>query len=83
MLAATEIRIIKDRCGRPGARANAIAERWIASASRECLDWILIISKRHMRLVFSNYANKDNSHRPHPSLQQIPPCWTSAFTFPG
>ena len=32
-------------------RANAIAERWIASARRECLDQMLITGGRHLRLV--------------------------------
>ena len=30
----------------PGARANAIADRWIASARRECLDQMLITGER-------------------------------------
>ena len=29
-------------------RANAHAERWVGSARRECLDWILILSQRHL-----------------------------------
>jgi putative transposase len=52
---------------------NAIAERWIASARRECLDRILITGERHLRLVFSEYADHYNSHRPHRMLQQNPP----------
>ena len=34
-------------------RANAIAERWIASARRECLDQMLITGERHLRLVLT------------------------------
>jgi putative transposase len=54
-------------------RANPIAERWIASARRECLDRMLIISEQHLRLVLSEYAGHDNGHRPHRTLQQTRP----------
>jgi putative transposase len=54
-------------------RGNAIAERWIASARRECLDRMLVISERHLRLVLSEYADHYNSHRPHRTLLQNPP----------
>jgi hypothetical protein len=43
------VRIIKTPVQAP--RANAIAERWISSARRECLDQMLITGERHLRLV--------------------------------
>jgi transposase InsO family protein len=54
-------------------RANAIAERWIASARHECTDRMLITGERHLRLVLSEYADHYNCHRPHRSLGQDPP----------
>jgi putative transposase len=54
-------------------RANAIAERWIASARRECLDRMLITGERHLRLVLNDYTDHYNLHRPHRALQQNPP----------
>jgi putative transposase len=54
-------------------RDNAIAERWVGSARRECLDRILITSGRHLRLVLGEYAGHYNIHRPHRALQQNPP----------
>ena len=30
-------------------KANAYAERWVGSARWECLDWMLIVSQRHLR----------------------------------
>jgi hypothetical protein len=64
-------RIIKTPVQAP--RANAIAERWVGSARRECLDRVLITGKRHLRLVLGEYVDHYNSHRPHRTLQQNPP----------
>jgi transposase InsO family protein len=71
VLAAAGTRIIKTPVQAP--RANAIAERWIASARRECLDRMLITGERHLRLVLDEYADHYNSHRPHRALHQGPP----------
>jgi putative transposase len=54
-------------------RANAIAERWIASARRECLDRMLITGERHLQLVLSQYVDHFNVHRPHRTPRQNPP----------
>jgi putative transposase len=54
-------------------RANAICERWIASARRECTDRILITGQRHLHQVLSQYADHYNTHRPHRTLSQQPP----------
>jgi hypothetical protein len=48
-------RIIKTPVRAP--RANATAERWIASARRECLDQMLITGERHLRLILSEYID--------------------------
>ena len=53
--------------------SNAIAERWIASARRECLDRMLITNERHLRLVLGEHADHYNAHRPHRALPQGPP----------
>jgi putative transposase len=54
-------------------RANAITERWIASARRECLDRMLITGERHLHLVLGEYTGHYNTHRPHRTLHQNPP----------
>jgi putative transposase len=71
VLTAVGGRIIKAPVRAP--RANAIAERWVGSARRECLDRMLITGERHLRLVLGGYIDHYDMHRPHRSLQQNPP----------
>jgi putative transposase len=71
VFAAVGIRIIRTPVQAP--RANAVAERWIASARRECLDRMLITGERHLRLVLSEYIDHYDFHRPHRALHQSPP----------
>jgi putative transposase len=68
---ATGMRIITTPAQAP--RANAICERWIASARRECTDRILIADRRHLHHVLSEYVDYYNTHRPHRALSQKPP----------
>ena len=65
------LRIIKSPIQAP--RANAVAERWVGSARRECLDRMLITGEQHLRLVLGEYVDHYNTHRPHRTLQQNPP----------
>jgi transposase InsO family protein len=59
IFAAAGMRIIKTPVRAP--RANAIAERWVGSARRECTDRMLIVGERHLRLVLGEYADHYNS----------------------
>ena len=54
-------------------QANAFAERWIATARRELLDRILIINRRHLTAVLTEYVAHFNDHRPHRALNQAAP----------
>ena len=65
------IRIINTPVRAP--RANAIAERFIGTLRRECLDHLLIIGTRHLTAALQEYINHYNGHRPHRSLHQHPP----------
>jgi putative transposase len=73
VLTAAGIRIIKTPVQAPRAIAIAIAERWIASARRECLDRMLITGERHLQLILAEYVDHYNVHRPHRTLHQHPP----------
>jgi putative transposase len=54
-------------------RANAHAERWVATARAECLDWILIRNPGHLQRVLTIYTEHYNRSRPHRSLDLQPP----------
>ena len=66
-----DIRIIRTPVRAP--RANAIAERFIGTLRRECLDHILITGRRHLAAVLREFVEHYNTHRPHRSLDQHPP----------
>src|SRR3954447_11251495 len=66
-----DMRIIRTPIRAP--RANAIAERFIGTLRRECLDHLLITGPRHLDVVLREYVEHFNAHRPHRSLDQRPP----------
>jgi putative transposase len=66
-----DMRIIRTPIRAP--RANAIAERFIGTLRRECLDHLLIAGPRHLDVVLREYVQHFNAHRPHRSLDQRPP----------
>jgi putative transposase len=66
-----DLRIIRTPIRAP--RANAIAERFIGTLRRECLDHLLITGPRHLDIVLHEYVQHFNTHRPHRSLDQRPP----------
>jgi hypothetical protein len=65
------LRLIKTPIAAP--RAKAHAERWVGSVWRECLDRLLIVSRRQLETVLREYAAHYTTHRPHRSLDQQPP----------
>jgi putative transposase len=44
--------------------ANAYAERWVRTLRTDCLDRILILSRRHLEHVLCVYRRHYNQHRP-------------------
>jgi putative transposase len=71
VFAGADIGIIRTPVRAP--RANAIAERFIGTLRRECLDHVLITGPRHLAVVLREYVAHNNTHRPHRSLRQHPP----------
>ncbi len=56
-------------------RANVFAERFVRTIRTECLDHLLVFSRRHLEAVVSEYLRHYNQARPHRSLaldQPIP-----------
>jgi putative transposase len=71
VFAADGIRIINTPVRAP--RANAVAELFVGTARRECLDRTLILGRRHLEAVLCEYVEHYNRHRPHRSLSQRAP----------
>jgi putative transposase len=71
VFASEGIQIIKTPVRAP--KANATAERLIRTIRAECLDWLLIVNRRHLERVLRVFADHYNSHRPHRSLDLKPP----------
>jgi Integrase core domain len=63
VFAGADIRIIRIPVRAP--RVNAIAERFIGTLRRECLDHLLITEPRHLDIVLGAYLEHFNAHRPH------------------
>jgi len=65
------IRIVKTAVLAP--KANAIAERFVRTVRTECLDWLLILNRRHLEHVLRVYVDHYNRERPHRALELRPP----------
>jgi len=62
VFAGADIRIIRTPVRAP--RANSIAEPFIGTLRRECLDHLLITGDRHLAVVLQDYLQHYNTHRP-------------------
>ena len=71
VFADADIHVIRTPVRAP--RANAIAERFIGTLRRECLDHPLITGPRHLAAVLREFVEHYDAHRPHRSLHQRPP----------
>jgi putative transposase len=71
ILVSEGIRIIRTPARAPNA--NAYAERWVGSVRRECLDRLLIFSRRQLEHILRVYIRHFNHERPHRALELRPP----------
>ena len=65
------IRIVRAPIRAP--QANAVAERFVRTIRSECLDWLLILNRRHLERVCRVFINHYNGHRPHRALDLTSP----------
>ncbi|MGH2546541.1 MAG: integrase core domain-containing protein [Actinomycetota bacterium] len=65
------IRVIRTPIKAPNA--NASCERWVGTARAECLDWVLILGRRHLERVLRTYIGHYNQSRPHRGLGLLTP----------
>jgi putative transposase len=49
-------------------KANAYAERWVQTVRAECLDWTLVLGRRHLLRILGAYVRHYNQQRPHRGL---------------
>ena len=49
--------------------ANAHAERFVRTLREECLDWLLILGRRHLEPLLREHVNHYNRERPHRALE--------------
>ncbi len=54
-------------------KANAHAERWVQTVRAECLDWTLVLGRRHLERELREYVRHYNAQRPHRSLALATP----------
>jgi putative transposase len=65
------VRVIQTPIRAP--QANAFAERFVRTVRGECLDWLLILGRRHLEQVLRTYTTHYNRQRPHRALALLAP----------
>ena len=72
VFASEGIKIVKTPVRAP--KANAIAERFVRTVRAECLDWLLIMNRRHLERVLRVFVCHYNTHRPQRPRRGSVPC---------
>ena len=66
-LRSMNLRVLKTPARVP--QANALCERLIGTARRECLDHFIPLHERHLRMILTEWVPHYNRGRPHTSLE--------------
>jgi transposase InsO family protein len=80
VLRSEGIRVIRTPIQAPNA--NAHAERLIETIRAECLDWTLILGRRHLDWTLRTYVEHYNRQRPHRALGLASPLAEASITVP-
>jgi transposase InsO family protein len=80
VLRSEGMRVIRTPFRAPNA--NAYAERVIETIRAECLDWTLILGRRHLDRTLRTYVDHYNRGRPHRALGLAPPLAAAAEPIP-
>jgi putative transposase len=78
VLRSEGMRVIRTPIQAPNA--NAHAERVIETIRAECLDWTLILGRRHLDRTLRTYVAHDNRGRPHRALGLASPLAEASIT---
>jgi putative transposase len=65
------VRVVETTVRAP--KTNALAERWVRTVRRECLDQLLVRGRGHLGRVLADYVAHYNRARPHRLLELCPP----------
>ena len=65
-LKAFGVRVLKTPFRAP--KANAYCERLVGTIRRECLDYLIPLNERHLRVIVKEFARYYNRGRPHSAL---------------
>ena len=63
-------------------KANAYCERLVGTVRRECLDFVIPLNERHLRMALRSWVMHYNKGRPHSSLGPETPEGFSVGAFP-
>jgi transposase InsO family protein len=80
VLRSEGMRVIRTPIRAPNA--NAHAERVIETIRAECLDWTLILGRRHLDRTLRIYAEHYNRQRPHRAIRLATPLGVARVPVP-
>jgi putative transposase len=81
-LEAFGVRVLRTPVRAP--QANAHCERLVGTVRRECLDFLIPLSERHLRMMLKEWVCHYNQARPHmslgPGIPEQPMEWTTSLS---